>query len=624
MIAANFRGRAARVDWAYPMMALLGAGGLVLLMTFLQSLGVDGKALDLALYVFAVAILPLLCAAAALKLGYVFSEVPETVVGSQYGSMLFLLAALFALPFLFFDFSLAVEPLHYLTVMGPAVHLLNGGILFADTFSQYGPGAVLSTLSGFALGPLSFGTANVVVQLGNLIYYALLLIFLYRVCDHKYFAILIGLIAICFLLEGWDHGRGNLNVAPSPLSRYLPTLMMVVAIALLKPPRRRSILTASAMGLSAIWSVETLAGTIGAQMVFLGALAIRERSWRRMSSDVSFAILPAIVTLVAFSLVVYAQSAQWPRFDIYLRFLSVYNPLSDYWARPRQDFYWWIPMLIVIFLSLVHCWVCVLDRRRSPGADRQIYCLLPMTVLCLWSALYYVGRSIDYTLLIAWLPFAAVLIVQGQLLLRTQLRPWVACAGILIGAFGIYKALGLWSPAAPYSFLLHECRDHDRCTLTALRDRIEDRLVARPGLEAVGNEWGDYRLDNGGVLREATNLIEQNFAPRVPATVLLGRVQYVSYLSDLALMYTGHWHRWPISFTFTDSLVPQLSREIVAAPVQLRDGEVVVVRRAEDTLEGVEKEIFAKVRANYHLCEIPNDFHQVTAYRISLKPSCAS
>lgn len=449
-----------------------------------------------------------------------------------------------------------------------------------------------------------------------------MLVFLHRACDHRYLAILIGLIAIYFLLDGWDHGKGNLNIAPSPLARYLPTLMMVVAIALLKPPDRHSIFTASAMILSTMWSVETLIGTIGVQMIFLSALAIRERNWRAITRDALIAILPAIITLSVFCLVVYAQSAHWPRFDIYLRFLSVYNPLSDYWAKPRQDFYWWIPLLIVIFLSLAHCWINVLDRRISPGVDRQIYCILPMSALCLWSALYYVSRSIDYTLLIAFLPFVAVLIVQGQLFLRTRLRVWTA--GILIGAFGIFHTFGIWRSEGPYAFLFQECRDHGRCTPSALRDRLEDRLRARPALEAVGNPWADYRLDNGGVLREATSLIAQHFSSGAPATVLVGRVQYISYLSDLALIYTGHWHRWPISFTFTDNLVPQLSHKIVATPVQLRDGEVVIVRRAEDALEGVEREIFAKIHADYHLCEIPNDFHQVTAYRISLKRNCAS
>jgi hypothetical protein len=605
------------------MLVLFGVAGFGLAVGLLLLFGVAGKKVDLAIYLFAVAPLPWLCATICLRLRYSFPEAPETVIGGN-SSMAFLLIVLAALPLVFFDFSMAVEPLHYLTIIAPAVHLLNGGVLFVDTFSQYGPGPVLTALCAFALGPLSFGTASIAIQVVNLIYYALVLLYLYRACDHKYAALLMGIIAICFVLQGWDHGEGNLNIAPSPLARYLPTLMMVVSIALLKPPQRHSVLTASATAFSAIWSVESLVGTLAVHTVLLGALTIRERNWRAMAKDGLAAVLPAIIALGVFSLVVYAQSSRWPRFDLYLQFLSVYNPTSEYWAKPRQDFYWWIPMLVVTLLSLAHCWVRILERRTSPGADRLLYGILPMTVLCLWSALYYVSRSIDYTLLIAFLPFAAIVIVEGDLLLRTRFRLWATCAGLLIGAYGVYLTLDIWRSGGPYSFLLQECRDHNRCTATTLSDRIVDRLQVRPVFEPVGNPWADYRLDNGGVLDEAMTLIEQNFASGTPATVLLGRVQYVTYLSDLALIYTGHWHRWPISFTFTDNLVPSLVREILDAPVQLREGEVVVVRKSEDALEGVEKEILRKIHANYHLCEIANHFTEVTAYRVSLRPSCAN
>lgn len=159
MSGASFRKHLTGQGWANLLLVLFGVGGFVLAMSILRMLDVTGKPLDLALYLFAVALLPLICALVVLRFLFVFPDVPEIVARSEYGSMPFLLAAIFALPFLFFDFSLAVEPLHYLTVMGPAVHLLNGGTLLVDTFSQYGPGAVLATFSGFSLGPLSFGTS---------------------------------------------------------------------------------------------------------------------------------------------------------------------------------------------------------------------------------------------------------------------------------------------------------------------------------------------------------------------------------------------------------------------------------------------------------------------------------
>ena len=155
-IGANLRKDSTGLDRdlrANLMLVLLGVGGFVLAIGILLLLGVAGKELDLALYLFAVALLPWLCAIACLKLQYPFPDVSETVIRHEYGSLAFLLIVLAALPLLFFDFSMAVEPLHYLTILGPAVHLLNGGTLLVDTFSQYGPGPVLTTLAGFALGP---------------------------------------------------------------------------------------------------------------------------------------------------------------------------------------------------------------------------------------------------------------------------------------------------------------------------------------------------------------------------------------------------------------------------------------------------------------------------------------
>jgi hypothetical protein len=602
----------------------IGAAGFLAMAVLLHRLGVSGKKFDLALYVFAIAPLPLLCTWASLSLQYRFSDAaPQSlVVMNPARAWTLFLVALLLLPALFFDFSLTLELLHYLTNIGPAVHILYGGVLLVDTFSQYGPGPVLAILAGFAVGPLSFGTANIVVQLINITYFALFLFYVYHATGGKRLSLLFGLISIAFLMEAWGRGEGNLNTAPSPLMRYLPTLIMVVAISVLRPPARHSTFTAAATILSAIWSVETLFGTFAVYAVFLVALGIRDRSWSRIVTDILIAALPAIISVATFSLAVYLRFGTAPRFDIYLDFLSTYNPVSDYWAKPLQNFFWWIPFLVAGFLVLSHSWAHIIGKRSSTTTNKLLYHLLPMTVLCFWAALYFVGRSIDYTLLLAFLPFAAVIIVAGEFLLQTCARVWVISAAIIVAAYGIYESLGLWRPDGPYSFLVQECRDHGRCSLALLRERIEDRLRTRPGYEPLGNPWADYRLDNGGVLREAMSLIEQNFAPGVPATVLLGRVQYVSYLSDLALIYTGHWHRWPISFTFTDDLVPPLVQNIVATPVQLHDGEVVVVRKEEDTLEGVEKEILAKIRADYHLCEIPNDLHHVTAYRISLKHSC--
>ncbi len=64
--------------------------------------------------------------------------------------------AVIAAVVLFFDFSLTTDALHYLTNIGPALHLMSGGTLMVDAFSQYGPGPVLLTYLAFQLGQPSF------------------------------------------------------------------------------------------------------------------------------------------------------------------------------------------------------------------------------------------------------------------------------------------------------------------------------------------------------------------------------------------------------------------------------------------------------------------------------------
>src|SRR5262249_10447508 len=85
----------------------------------------------------------------------------------------------------FFAFSVTSDVAHYMTNVGPVLHLLHGGALMVDTFSQYGPGPVLITLAGLRIGPATFGTAQITVQVFNLAFYALWLICLYRMTRWK-------------------------------------------------------------------------------------------------------------------------------------------------------------------------------------------------------------------------------------------------------------------------------------------------------------------------------------------------------------------------------------------------------------------------------------------------------
>ena len=179
-----------------------------------------------------------------------------------------LLTAAAATCVLYFDFSLSADPQHYLTNVGPAVHLLHGGQLMVDTFSQYGPGPVVATMLGFMIGPISFGTANLTVQFFNLAFYIIFLACLYRMTSRKLAALLLGVFAIGAMFAIWFWGQWSLNAPPSVLGfRYLPCLVMVLALSEMRPPKRWSPLSAFATCFAALWSLETLAGTLGTPFV---------------------------------------------------------------------------------------------------------------------------------------------------------------------------------------------------------------------------------------------------------------------------------------------------------------------------------------------------------------------
>src|SRR5262249_53863423 len=94
-----------------------------------------------------------------------------------------------------FDFSLASDALHYMTNIGPALHMLHGGTLMVDTFSQYGPGPVLVTYLAFRLGGASFQAANIAIQCCNILFYVLLLLVLWRGARFKLTA-----LWVCFVV----------------------------------------------------------------------------------------------------------------------------------------------------------------------------------------------------------------------------------------------------------------------------------------------------------------------------------------------------------------------------------------------------------------------------------------
>ena len=513
------------------------------------------------------------------------------------------------------------------------MHILHGGKLMVDTFSQYGPGPVLVTLLAFKLGLSTFGVAQLATQLCNFLYYCLWLICLSRMTRWKLAASLLGLLAVMLFLAAWGRGYSNVNEAPSILAlRHLPTLLMVLAISNLTPPRRSSFFTALATLISSQWSVETLIGTLGVHLAFIGFLALRDRAFVRLVYDSALAVVPAIAGIFATTIATLLMTGSLPDFATYLAFLTSYNPLAQYWTIVASPmFFGWLPMFFAVLLIFGDVWTRIFRRSLRVAAvddETLFYRFVPMASLMMVQALYFAGRSVDYTLIMALLSFCAIAIppalgVTAAILTARGPIKSLALLPVVTGLWALtFTYVSLFRQNAPYSLLLHECRDVGRCSPAALIRGLDETIHIRPLLEHVRRPINDGAFDNKGVIRDALEIISR-LAPDEPlVTVLLGALVADLQATEVTLMYAGKWDRWPRSLILSDELVRPLARRIIAAPVKLREGEVVIVRRDEKALGYLESGILTRIRAETNLCLLPGSSNEVVAYRATGKSSC--
>jgi hypothetical protein len=528
----------------------------------------------------------------------------------------------------YFDFSLHSDPMHYLTNISPAIRVLNGGVPLVDTFSQYGPGPILMTVAAFALGPTNFGSANILVQIHNLVFFTIILLCLCRLVQAKIAALILGMAAIGVLYGAWGAGYSSLASAPSNMGfRYLWPAAMTLAIAVLNRPQLHSFGTVLSTAGAALWSIEALAFTLAIHLAVIAVIRLRVRDHRKLPADVMLAIAPAVAAVAIFSAIIFLWSGSIPDYLTYLRFLAVYNAFSDYWGIPSAGTFWgWAPLLLTISVVATFVWTCLFD---GPGEETDPHLLLkgyfPLAVLTALIALYYLGRSVDFTLMLAFLPFSAIVIAVylggvgawrgSEMLLRTSL---VVLSAAMAWAL-VYGMLALYRPSSPYRLAWHECRYEGRCSPNALATELRRALYEEPRL----GSFSYIGADGEKLVSEAVQAVAVHAGGRDRVALFLGKFNNRSLGTDLALLYAGRTHRWPVSYTFTDELVSTLAERIAAAPIYLGEGETVIVRRDETALGSLERSILAHLRGAMLLCAKDTSFSGIVVFRATRAKSCS-
>lgn len=542
----------------------------------------------------------------------------------------------------YFDVRFDSDVLHFLTIAGPANQILHAqGVPMIDTFSQYGLGPLLGTWLAFAIAGPNIHSANAIAQLHSFALYSCVLVCMYRITQHKLAALWLGFFAVAILLSGWWYGNYSMNSVPSSMGmRYLPSALVALSISMLNEKRSVSLPLVAAVTLSGLWSFEAFVCGAAIVSLFICLEFARSLDWRLLFRSIMMSlVLPVLLTVVIISIMTLLLSDNFPNFQPYFDFIMIYNMTSEFWALPASGQYFgWLAVAAAVGLTLSFLWYLALHslkvRRYNVSGEMDttskldIYTSLairrgvPLAGLTTVMSSYYVGRSVDFTLIISFIPFSAMAIPAFLALvsgLEPQDRTQKTICGLLGGVIALsvaFSFLGVFRSNGPYKPLISSLVTLD---LAAIKTRFNER----PMLDRLANP--NY-FDQTGLAQDALRAIN-TFAPEQDQlTVLLGLHPTTpwSVHSDMVLLLSGIGNRWPISYVLSDELSPARSEQILQYDAALKSGEIVIVRGDESLLGPLEAGILVNIRRNHALCRKLFDSGIVSVYSVSDEKDCTA
>jgi hypothetical protein len=242
-----------------------------------------------------------------------------------------------------------------------------------DVFCPYGQSYLLYTL-GFLFLPKTFHAAALVTTLTNAVYVLCALVILRKLIrNNLVFLILGGTLPIVFWLLYYYNAT---NTPSHGGLRYLPIMLLGVALFGLEKTERFSPFSIFCFVLSWVWSFEA-----GVYSTFIYATFLTVRAAMASTSPAEavrgaarsvswfFVLIAAVTALV--SCVYLITTGGLPRYDLYLSMILAFigpDPTFTYY-RLEPHFFGWIPVLLAYSVAL--CLVvrqCVL---QITGAGRN-------------------------------------------------------------------------------------------------------------------------------------------------------------------------------------------------------------------------------------------------------------
>ena len=386
------------------------------------------------------------------------------------------------------------------------------------------------------------------------------------------------------------------------------------------------------MCLSSMWSYKLLLGSVAILGLFFLVLALRNRSVGGLVYQVVVGLIfPIMASVVFMSAMTLVWSGKLPDYPAYLNFALTYNPTSDFWSLAGDgSFLGWIIFAAAGMTVLSLAWLSALGGRHRDfpwNSELLIYRFLPMAGLVAFMSSYFVGRSVDFTLIIAFLPMAALVI--PAILKVFSLAPFgkrqvryialIVCLATFLPL--TFSIAALYRGGSPYAVALEECLNEHVCSPSGFAALIAARYPLRP---MVDQRADPSYFDQSGLTTEAIDLINTYAADRKQIALFLGihPTTIWSVHTNAVLMLVGKGHRWPLSYVLSDEINSMLRRSIIDADVKLQEGEPVFIRSDENRLGELEGAIVRKLRAEVRLCPLPGAGTMVSAYRVTWRPAC--
>jgi len=302
--------------------------------------------------------------------------------------------------FSFESISLWFE-VHHLPIIGPAYALLNGKMPLVDSFSQYGFFNIIPyTLAFKYLFVPSVLSATIVTIFLNIIQNITFILILYKVISNK-FLVYFG-CAMVFILRLVAYSGGQVYAPSHYAGRYLPAMLLLLAIAYLPRLKLFNGWTLLAGLLCSLWSLESFVHGLAIYLVYVvGVSLVQHESLKNTTKNILFVFVMFLSGHIIYSLSVFWIYGSLPRYDIYLDMITAHTN-GDWSFSIHENFLMWLFFVVPYFITLVYFWKLLTVQKKQLVLVKYI---LPTATFGIIAFLYYVKRSFkNFKLFIHYLP----------------------------------------------------------------------------------------------------------------------------------------------------------------------------------------------------------------------------